>query len=186
VSDDEIALQLYSPSETGGSDLLAYELWIDGGSLNSAFEQVASYSGSPSSLTHTLERVTDSLTPGLLYSIKFRARNAVGDSQFSDILRVGLGDEPPAITGLAAEIEDCGPTYVAMSWPAVSTTLSLPVLGYVVQMIDPISDEWVDVLDASTDADTLRYVHFGTVTGETYTFRVFAVNFNGRSSQVGN
>jgi len=182
VTDDAIALQLYTPSEIGGSDLLEYELWIDGGALNTPFAQAASYSGSPSSLTHTLESGADSLTAGLLYSIKFKARNAVGDSPFSDILRVGLGDYPPAITGLVANIEECGPTYVAMSWPPVAAPLELPVLGYVVQMIDKVTDDWVDVLDASADADTVSYVHYGAVTGETYTFRVFAVNFNGRSS----
>jgi len=132
VTDDEITLLLYAPEHTGGSDLLEYELWIDGGELNTVFEKVTSYSGSPSSLIHTLEKDTDSLTPGLLYSIKFRARNAVGYSTYSDILRVGLGDEPPSITGLTADIENCGPSFVAMSWPRVSTPLALTVLGYVV------------------------------------------------------
>lgn len=126
---------------------------------------MASYSGSPSSLTHTLERVADSLTPGLTYSIKFRARNAVGDSPFSGILRVGLGDEPNSITGLAANIGECGPTFVAMSWPRVAASVALPALGYLVEMIDPISDEWVVVLDARTNADADSFVYYGAVTG---------------------
>lgn len=109
------------------------------------------------------------------------------------MLRVGLGNEPPAITTLAADLSACGPTFVALTWSAVTTVevdgvvhaLSLPVLGYIVQMIDPITDEWVDIYDASTNPDALSYTHFGLVTGETYTFRTFAVNFNGRSTQVG-
>jgi titin len=186
VSDTEISLQLFAPTSTGGSDITSYELWIDGGTLNSAFVQVTTYAGTPSSLAHTLTVSGDALTGGQLYSMKFRARNAVGYSEFSSLLRVGLGAEPPAISTLASVIADCGPTFVAMSWSAPTASLNLPVLGYVVQMISPVNDEWVDVLDASTDADRLAYVHYGAVTGETYTFRVFAVNFNGRSSQVGN
>jgi hypothetical protein len=73
-----------------------------------------------------------------------------------------------------------------MTWSPLTGSLSLPVLGYIVQMINPVNDEWVDVLDASTDADVLSYKHYGLVTGNTYAFRVFAVNFNGRSSLVGN
>jgi hypothetical protein len=53
-------------------------------------------------------------------------------------------------------------------------------------MIDPVTDEWYDVLDASTDPDALSHTQYGAVTGETYSFRVFAVNFNGRSSIGGN
>ena len=185
VSDGEIALQLYAPAETGGADVQAYELWIDGGVLNSPFVPVATYGGAPTTLSHTLEAGADALTPGLLYSIEFRSRNAVGYSDFSEILRVGLGAAPPAVAGLTARLEGCGPTFVAMSWASVTAPLALPVLGYVVQMIDPVSDEWVDVLDARTDADADSYVHYGAVTGQTFTFRVFAVNFNGRGSQAG-
>lgn len=119
--------------------------------------------------------------------MRFRARNQVGWSEFSQILRVGLGSEPPALTTLTADIPDCGPTYVALKWsPLPTASLALPVLGYIVQMIDPVSDEWLDVLDASSDQDRLSYVYYGATTGQIYTFRAFAVNFNGRSSQPGN
>lgn len=53
-------------------------------------------------------------------------------------------------------------------------------------MIDPISDEWVDVYDASTNPDANSYIWYGAITGEIYTFRAFAVNFNGRTTQIGN
>ena len=45
-------------------------------------------------------------------------------------------------------------------------------------MIDPITDEWTDVLDESTNQDVLSYMHYGAITESTYTFRGFAVNFN--------
>ena len=159
---------------------------MDEGSVNSEFSRMSSYSGSIATLTHTLTPASDSLTLGLIYSFKFRSLNPVGYSVFSEVLRVGMGSEPPAITTLTPNIEDCGPSFVAMDWDTVTGALPLPVLGYIVQMIDPITDEWVDVLDASQDLDTRSHIWYGAVTGETYTFRVFAVNFNGRSSLVGN
>ena len=74
---------------------------------------------------------------------------------------------------------------MALSWSRVTAPLALPVLGYVVQMIDPVTDEWMDLLDASDDPDRLSHVKYGATTGETYSFRVFAVNFNGRSALAG-
>jgi hypothetical protein len=182
VDDNTMALELYTSVDTGGANIDTYELWKDAGELNTDFTKVSTYSGSASSLDHTLEKAADGLTPGKLYGFKFRSKNVVGFSPFSKILRVGFGSEPPAITTLTAVIEKCGPTYVAMKWDRVTTSLSLPVLGYIVQMIDPINDEWTDVLDESTNQDALSYVHHGVLTGSTNTFRAFAVNFNGRSS----
>ena len=37
VDDDSISLQLYTSEDTGGNDLLAYELWMDAGDTNTAF-----------------------------------------------------------------------------------------------------------------------------------------------------
>ena len=187
VDDTSIALRLYTSPDTGGSDLLSYELWIDGGTENSPFVQVTSYSGSISTLTHTLTVAADSLVAGRFYTIKFRSLNPVGYSQFSEVLRVGLGAEPPALTTLAANLDLCTSSSVAMTWTLIdSSVLQLPVLGYVVQMIDPVSDEWVDVYDASTNPDANAYIWYGAITGEIYTFRAFGVNFNGRTTQIGN
>lgn len=128
----------------------------------------------------------DGLTAGLFYSFQFRSQNQVGYSELSAITRIGLGAEPPALGSLVSNLTACGPSFVAMTWDAISAPLQLPVLGYFVQMIDPVTDEWEDVLDASTDPDVLSHTQYGAMTGESYTFRVFAVNFNGRSTAVGN
>jgi len=159
---------------------------MDQGVSNSDFSAIVTYTGTNLVLTHSVAADADGLTRGLFYSFKFRTKNAVGYSEFSSILRIGLGAAPPAITTLASDLENCGSTYVAMTWIEPAGTLHLPVLGYVVQMIDPISDEWVDILDASTDPDKLSHTEFGLVNEAIYTFRVFAVNFNGRSTNIGN
>jgi hypothetical protein len=78
VSALTIQLQLYTPDDTGGSEIISYELWIDQGAINTLFTKVTTYAGS--TLTHTLGKVSDSLTLGKIYSIKFRAQNQVGYS----------------------------------------------------------------------------------------------------------
>jgi hypothetical protein len=191
LSDTQFQLGFTAPSDTGGTDITAYQLYIDAGAPDSVFSLVTSFAGTPGIWTHTMgTSAPDSLTAAGIYRVKFRATNAVGYSEDSEVLRLGLGAEPPAMAApshaLAADLAGCGPTFVAMTWPRITTGTQLPVLGYIVQMVDPTTDEWVDVFDASSDADAARYVHYGAVTGETYHFRVFAVNFNGRSTALGN
>ena len=123
VDDDEISLRLYTSEDTGGNDLLAYELWIDAGDTNTAFSLVTSYSGSLSSLAHAVSASSDSLTPGLFYSFQFRSQNQVGYSEFSAITRIGLGAEPPAIDSLVSNLTACGPSFVAMAWDPISAPL---------------------------------------------------------------
>lgn len=72
-SKSHIELELFAPLSTGGDEITSYELWIDGGLLNSEFVKVETYDAK--SLSHTLTAVSDSLTVGRIYSIKFRSLN---------------------------------------------------------------------------------------------------------------
>ena len=40
---------------------------------------------------------------------------------------------------------------------------------------------WKDVYNAQYNQNALSFIKFGLITGEPYTFRVFAVDFNGKS-----
>ena len=59
---------MYAPVDTGGSNVIAYELHMDQGEANTEFREVTSYSvlggSSASLLTHELTATTDSLVPG--------------------------------------------------------------------------------------------------------------------------
>jgi hypothetical protein len=85
---------MFAPIVTGGDDITLYELYIDEGVENSDFNLVESYDGI--SLTHTVDKETDSLTEGLVYSFKFRSRNRVGFSDFTDVVRVALANQVAA------------------------------------------------------------------------------------------
>jgi hypothetical protein len=67
---------------------------MDEGSLNTQFNSVQSYADAggadATSLSHVLTASGDGLVAGKIYSFKFRARNAAGYSDFSDVVRVAL------------------------------------------------------------------------------------------------
>lgn len=45
VTSTQMLIELYPPTETGGSDITSFELWIDQGTPNSAFMKVNFYLG---------------------------------------------------------------------------------------------------------------------------------------------
>lgn len=130
VDSTTIDLVLYSPLDTGGAELESYELERDGGSLNTAFISVASYT-SPSLTSSITTSAPDSLTTSDIYSFRFRAKNAIGYSEYSEILRVALGDQVLAPTNLAKDLDNTGANYIGITWDAVPDA-DLPTLGYVV------------------------------------------------------
>lgn len=63
-----IALSFKESSNNGGAKMTAYELWMDAGTLGSAFSIVASYTDN--SMAHT---VTAGIVAGTTYTFKFRS-----------------------------------------------------------------------------------------------------------------
>jgi len=118
--------------DSGDSPVTSYQLYRDQGDLNTVFTPVASYTGS--GLTHTLSVPGDLPTVGKIYSFKFRAGNAIGYSEFSDLLRVGLDDTVLAPASLTANVAATGPNYISIQWSAVPDA-NLPTLGYTVEML---------------------------------------------------
>jgi hypothetical protein len=45
VTSSSMTIELFPPKNTGGSDIISFELWRDQGSPNSAFVQVTSFTG---------------------------------------------------------------------------------------------------------------------------------------------
>jgi hypothetical protein len=65
VTSTTMTIELFPPKDTGGSDIISFELWRDQGTPNSAFVLVPSFTGA--SMTHTLTVSTDSLVTGNIY-----------------------------------------------------------------------------------------------------------------------
>lgn len=93
-TDDEMKIELFRSEEDGGLPILDYELWIDGGSLESSFTKLSTYIYATHLLTFTCNKDDNLLTKGLNYRFKFRSLNAIGYSDFSDQVRIALGPLP--------------------------------------------------------------------------------------------
>jgi hypothetical protein len=137
-SSTHIELQMFAPLITGGSDVLAYELYIDQGTINSAFSKVESYGlvggDDASLLLSTIDAVVDSLVEGNVYSFKFRSINAVGVSEFSDLVRVGLADQIQAPQNLQADLELATATSLSMKWDVVEDA-QISTEGYILELL---------------------------------------------------
>ena len=76
-------------------------------------------------------------------------------------------------------MEKCGPTYVNLQWSKVADS-DLTTLGYLVEKLND-DDTWEQVFNAETNPDSLNTTIYGLISAKYYTFRVYSVNFNGRS-----
>ena len=84
-------MKLFKPTDNGGSEITSYELYInDGNDANEPNTQVTTYAGAL--MSHELDVTNDSLTTGLIYKLKFRAINILGNSEDSAVVRYALVD----------------------------------------------------------------------------------------------
>jgi len=108
-SDDDITLQLYRSEEDGGLPIADYELWMDSGSLDSFFT------------TFRVDRVANKMTKALNYRFKYRSKNVIGFSEFSDSTRVALGPLPAKPTPPTRSITGNSPTSIGLDWVALQS-----------------------------------------------------------------
>lgn len=167
---------LAPPTDSGGSKILDYQLYIDGGSLNSAFVSVGGGSGSSAQVQ--LSQAGQGLTPGSTYRVRWTVRSAFGYSDPSDSLRFGFGSPAEAPTNLVLDIANSGPGRIAVSWDKANDG-ELPIQGYTLQMR---GSSFTTLYDGSADPDTTSFVVSGLPPGEYFEFRVLSHNFNGQSS----
>jgi hypothetical protein len=160
VTSTDMTIELFPPKDTGGSDIISFELWRDQGSPNSAFVLVSSYTGA--SMTHTLKDTIDSMTTGSIYQLKFRAKNVIGYSPFSQVLRVSLSQKIPAPINLRAVLENTGASYITFAWDMVVYP-EQPTQGYTVEML--IDSQWIEVKNAKYDQNYLQFTMFGLTAG---------------------
>ena len=110
---------MFAPDSTGGTEILEYDLQMDKGGINTIFDSITSYD------KQSLEKIvypTDGLsTVGNIYTFKFRAKNILGYSEFSDVLRVGFGNKILPPSSISADLVHTGPNYITIKWTQVAS-----------------------------------------------------------------
>jgi len=87
-----IVLDFTESEDNGGSPITSYELFMDTGSVGTAFVQVATYIDN--AMTHTLTFAANAIVSGTTYGFKIRAVNDKGESSFSNEVRFAAASAP--------------------------------------------------------------------------------------------
>lgn len=118
ASQTVMTLKFFKPENNGGSPVTQYELFInDGDPYSEPMTKVESYSDNQ--MEHTLYDSVDSLTTGLIYKFKFRATNAIGNSEDSEIVEFALVDQPVATSAPTCIYSQTSTTQIAIKWNAI-------------------------------------------------------------------
>jgi hypothetical protein len=173
-SSSEIELQIYAPQETGGNDVTFYELWVDNGFENTQFRNITSYDGQ--SLSYLVDESQENMVVGRTYSFKYRTRNLVGYSEYSQVLRVALADQVQAPLNLHADFEQATSTSLTLVWDEVPDGY-IVTQGYFLEMLQD-DDKWLEVFSQRTNPNALTTTVTSLIPAKLYKFRVFAVDFN--------
>jgi hypothetical protein len=92
---------------------------------------------------------------------------------------VALANRIAAPEGISADLDLFTATSVNIQWREVPDA-DLPTQGYFVEQLSD-EDKWLRVFDASQDPNALSAQIRYLMTGKTYFFRVFSLDFNSES-----
>ena len=188
VSASGITLSFGEVSESGGSPILRYLLFMRAESSPSSVE-VSSYLGE--AVTHALTVVDDSLVAGEIHYFQLLARNDVGDSELSDEASFAIAPLPAQpSSGPAIDQSESAVGSVLLRWPAgttiPSTPAEIPVTGYRVYMDGGNDGNFALIYDGSFLPGILEYrvtaAAHGLLAGRAYRFQVSALNYNGEGA----
>ncbi len=103
-------------------------LEVDEGDVTSDFNTVVGYSFSDDGYSAIVDATLNSMTVGLLYRFRVRSQNALGFSDYSQVLMVGLGPLPtqPSAPAKVSDDTSNSESSIMLNWsPLVSQTLQI-------------------------------------------------------------
>ncbi len=169
-----ITLSFDISPDNGGSKITKYKLLRDSGNLASEVNIEVSYDGFSSTCQVT------GLTPGKKYRFEYYAVNAFGDSLPSETLTVAASIRPLAPAAPTVDWTKSSKTSLFINWLPVADP-DAPVLGYILKMDDGRGGQFTTIFDGSSLPGQTSFVISGLTNGLKYSFKVYAVNFNGLS-----
>ena len=192
-TDEQVMLKLSRSFNDGGSAITDYELQRDQGSSTSdllasgtsSYTTITAYSFATHGFSFTVEAAALGAPPtaGLLYRFRWRAKNYMGDSAWSDTSRFGLGALPAVPAGLARRTDVAGETpwnsrtSIGLTWNLV--TGALPVTDYLLYIRDDLEADWRLAYRGPLQSVKIE----GLTPGAVYTFKVSAANYNGEGAE---
>ena len=175
---DYIDLQVNPSLEHNGDPITRYGLYIDAGTLDSAYSAVTSYSDSGNVFRVTL--ANGSMTSGEKYRFVTTATNTQGESAYSAEVRAAVGLVPSQPAKLARSFTLSTRTQLTITWTITPDT-EIPITGYVLEWDNAEGDgNYYELWNGRGRPEVLSYT-VTVNTGSKYSFRHKAVNYNGDS-----
>jgi hypothetical protein len=143
-------------------------------------------------MAHTLTFAADAIVTGKIYSFQFRALNAKGYSEFSEILSVATAAPPVKANTPTVDYSKSSKTSLFIKWARNSDAPGPGglITGYTLFMDDGKGGKFVQILDTrGTSPKIAEYLATGLTTSLLYRFKVVAHNYNslaaGPESDIG-
>ncbi len=124
---------------------------------------------------------------GLIYKLRFRARNSIGYSAYSNTLKTALIAKPATPSTPLRTDSSSSKTSIAIDWQTVADDASPGglITGYNLYMAKGISGSYTLIFNGQGYPTITDYIVNRLETGEFYRFKVSALNFNGEGSLSG-
>jgi titin len=177
VSPTQVNLSWSAPSNNGGYPITGYKIEVKKGSASYS-TLTASTGNSTTTYTHA------GLVTGTTYSYKVYAINSIGTSTASPEASTtptttSISSSPAPPTGLIATSSSA--TQINLSWSAPSNNGGSPVTGYKIEYKLGASGTY-STLVANTANTATTYSHTALSTGQSYVYRISAINSVGASN----
>jgi titin len=164
-----------APSNIGSSPIIGYKIEVKSGT--GSYSTLASNTGT----TSTTHQHTG-LTTGTTYTYKVSAVNSVGaGSASSEASATPISSSAPAVPGAPTNlVATVSTNQINLSWSAPISTGGYPVTGYKIEY--KVGSGSYTVLVQNTASASTTYSHTGITAGQTYIYRVYAINSIGTSA----
>jgi hypothetical protein len=162
--------------ENNGSPIIKYTLYINDGITLTIYNKINSYNGQAN--TFSLDRITEGLALGTVYSFKYSATNSGGESDMSDIARAAFASLPSQSNDPTVDYTFSNSNYLRLEWNSITTGLDIPILKNSLFMDDGNNGEFTNICNVNSSLPQ-QVCYVNTLRGKQYRFYTNASNFNG-------
>lgn len=170
------ATEIVSP-ENGGSSITGYEFQIDDGNLG---EYVTAQGGSDDRTLALKASITLNIIKGRTYRVRYRGINSVGEGEWSIAVEVIASTTPgkPDIPIITSALD----TAIGLAFTPVTNNGGQDLIGYELYFSNSTISLSTFTQDTNYDGSSMAYsFSIGIVAGNTYGFKIRAVNGRGPS-----
>ena len=144
--------------------------------------EITAYDGT--SLAYTINQgdivASHTMTIGNVYTIKYVAENAVGQSPDSDLLYVALASKPDKPNPPTFDSQRSTRTQIVLLWQE-GVSVDIPITGYRIYSDKGLPGNQFLIYDGEGITQIQEFADSGLIPGVSYHYTMEVLNFNGPS-----